>query len=168
VGIINYAGVNIVSLGTSGGDMTYGALVAMIAAVDADNGREGNSGFLINSNGFASLALTPYQTGGTEGNFILKPSAFDSLWGRKLVVSNVLPSNLVETTTGLSAAVYSSNWKSAILATWGGVGILFDPYTQALVNKIRIVVNTYADVDIEHPEEFSVVKDWNTTLPALT
>jgi hypothetical protein len=64
--------------------------------------------------------------------------------------------------------IYSSNWKSAILATWGGVGILFDPYTQALVNKIRIVVNTYADVDIEHPEEFAVVKDWVTTLPALT
>jgi HK97 family phage major capsid protein len=168
VGIINYSGVNIVSLGTSGGDMTYGALVGMIAAVEADNGRDGNAGFLINSNGFASLALTPMQASGTEGNFILKPSDFGNLWGRKLVVSNVVPSNLTETATNLSAAVYSSNWRSAIIATWGGVGILFDPYTQALVNKIRIVVNTYADVDIEHPEEFAVVKDWNTTLPALT
>jgi hypothetical protein len=64
--------------------------------------------------------------------------------------------------------IFSSNWASAIMATWGGVGILFDPYTQALVNKLRIVVNTYADIDIEHPEEFAVIKDWNTTLPALT
>lgn len=167
VGIINYAGVNVVSLGSSGGDMTYGALVAMIAAVEADNGRDGNAGFVMNSNGFASLALTPYQTGGTEGNFILKPGT-DSLWMRKYIVTNAIPSNLAETTTGLSAMIYSSNWKSAILATWGGVGILFDPYTQALTNKVRIVVNTYADVDLEHPEEFAVVKDWNTTLPALT
>lgn len=167
VGIINYSGVNIISLGTSGGDMTYGALVAMIAAVEADNGRDGNSGFVMNSNGFASLALTPYQTGGVEGNFILVPGR-DNLWGRKFVVTNRIPSDLTETATGLSAMIYSSNWRSAILATWGGVGILFDPYTQALVNKIRIVVNTYADVDIEHPEEFAVVKDWNTTLPALT
>ena len=167
VGILNYSGVNVVSLGTSGGDMTYGALVAMIAAVEADNGRDGNSGFVMNTNGFASLALTPYQTGGTEGNFILKPGT-ETLWGRKFIVTNRIPSDLTETTTGLSAMIYSSNWKSAILATWGGVGILFDPYTQALVNKIRIVVNTYADVDIEHPEEFAVVKDWVTTLPALT
>jgi HK97 family phage major capsid protein len=167
VGILNFTGVNVVSLGTSGGDITYGALVAMIAAVEADNGRDGNSGFVMNSNGFASLALTPYQTGGTEGNFILKPGT-DNLWGRKFIVTNRIPSDLAETTTGLSGMIYSSNWKSAILATWGGVGILFDPYTQALVNKVRIVVNTYADVDIEHPEEFAVIKDWNTTLPALT
>ena len=167
VGILYYSGVNVVSLGTSGGDMTYAALVAMIAAVEADNGRDGNSGFVMNSNGFASLALTPMQTGGTEGNYILKPATTD-IWGRRFIVTNRIPSDLTETTTGLSALIYSSNWKSAILATWGGVGILFDPYTQALVNKIRIVVNTYADVDIEHPEEFAVVKDWVTTLPAIT
>jgi HK97 family phage major capsid protein len=167
VGILNYSGVNVVSLGSSGGDITYGALVAMIAAVMADNGRDGNSGFLMNTNGFAALARTPYQSSGVEGNFILKPSD-TNFWGHKYVVSNVVPSDLAETTTGLSGLIYSSNWKSAILATWGGVGILFDPYTQALVNKVRIVVNTYADVDIEHPEEFAVIKDWNTTLPATT
>jgi HK97 family phage major capsid protein len=167
VGILNFPGVNVVSLGTSGGDMTYGAIIAMISAVMADNGRDGNEGFVMNSNGFASLALTPFQSGGVEGNFILKPGSTD-LFARKFIVTNRIPSDLEETTTGLSAMIYSSNWKSAILATWGGVGILFDPYTQALVNKIRIVVNTYADVDIEHPEEFAVVKDWVTTLPALT
>ena len=167
VGILNYAGVNVVSLGTSGGDLTYGAIIGMISAVMADNGRDGNEGFVMNSNGFASLALTPFQTGGVEGNFILKPGSTD-LFARKFLVTNRIPSDLAETTTGLSAMIYSSNWKSAILATWGGVGILFDPYTQALVNKLRIVVNTYADVDIEHPEEFAVIKDWNTTLPALT
>jgi HK97 family phage major capsid protein len=167
VGILNFSGVNVVSLGTSGGDITYGAIVALIAAVSGDNGRDGNSGFAFNTNGFASLALTPYQSSGVEGNFILKPGT-DNLWGHKYIVTNRVPSDLTETATGLSAMVYSSNWKSAILATWGGVGILFDPYTQALVNKIRIVVNTYADIDIEHPEEFAVIKDWNTTLPATT
>lgn len=167
VGILNFTGVNVVSLGSSGGDITYAALVAMVAAVMADNGRDGNAGFLMNSNGFASLSLTPLQTSGVEGNFILKPGV-TNLWGYPYVVSNVVPSDLVETTTGLSGLIFSSNWKSGILATWGGVGILFDPYTQALVNKVRIVVNTYADVDFEHPEEFAVIKDWNTTLPATT
>lgn len=167
VGILNYSGVNVVSLGSSGGDITYGALVALIAAVMADNGRDGNSGFVMNSNGFATLARTPMQASGIEGNFILKPSD-TNFWGHKYRITNRIPNDLAETTTGLSGLIYSSNWSSAILATWGGVGILFDPYTQALVNKLRIVVNTYADIDIEHPEEFAVIKDWNTTLPATT
>jgi HK97 family phage major capsid protein len=167
VGILNYSGVNVVSLGTSGGDITYGALVAMVTAPMADNGRDGREGFVFNTNGLASLSLTPMQASGVEGNFILKPGD-RTLWGRPFIVTNRIPSNLAETATGLSGMIYSSNWKSAILATWGGVGILFDPYTQALVNKLRIVVNTYADVDIEHPEEFAVIKDWNTTLPELT
>lgn len=167
VGILNFSGVNVVSLGSSGGNITYGALVAMISAVMADNGEDGNEGFAINSNGFASLALTPFQASGVEGNFILKASGKD-IFGRKFIVTNRIPSDLTETATGLSGAIYSSRWKSAIMATWGGVGILFDPYTQALVNKLRIVVNAYGDVDIEHPENFAVVKDWDTTLPALT
>lgn len=168
VGILNYSGVNVVSLGSSGGDMTYGALVGMVAAVEDDNGRDGNSGFLLNSKGFAALALTPYRgTSDTAGNYIIKPGV-NTIFGHPFIKTNRVPSDLVETTTGLSGMIYSSNWKSAILATWGGVGILFDPYTQALVNKIRIVVNTYGDVDIEHPEEFAVVRDWVTTLPALT
>ncbi len=164
VGILNFPGVNLVSLGSSGGDMTYGAIVAMVAAVLADNAEEGNDGFVFNTNGFASLAHTPYQNSGIEGNFILKPES-KTLFGRKFIVTNRIPSDLTETTTGLSGAIFSSSWKSAIVATWGGVGILFDPYTQALVNKLRIVVNTYADVDLEN---FAIVKDWNTTLPALT
>lgn len=167
VGILNYVGVNAVSLGTSGGDITYGALVSMIAAVEADNAEDGNGGWVFNTNGFAALARTPMQASGVEGNFILKPG--DSLlYGQKYTITNRIPSDLTETTTGLSGMIYSSNWKSAIMATWGGVGILFDPYTQALVNKLRIVVNTYADVDITHPENFAVIKDWNTTLPAAT
>jgi HK97 family phage major capsid protein len=167
IGILNFPGVNVVSLGSSGGDITYGALVALIASVMNDNARDGKSGFVMNSNGFASLALTPMQASGTEGNFILKPGD-STIWGHPFRVTNRIPSDLTETTTGLSGLIYSSNWSSAILATWGGVGILFDPYTQALTNKLRIVVNTYADIDIEHPEEFAVIKDWITTLPALT
>ena len=167
VGIINISGVNVVSLGSSGGDLTYGAIVALLTAPMADNARDGNAGWLLNTDGYASLLRTPTHASGVEGNYILKPDS-TTLLGRRYIVSNVVPNDLTETTTALSAIIYSTNWRSAILATWGGVGILFDPYTQALVNKIRIVVNTYADVDIEQPQEFAVVKDWVTTLPATT
>lgn len=167
VGIINTSGVNVISLGTSAGDLTYGAIVAMLTAPMVDNARDGRAGWLFNTDGFAALLRTPRQASGVEGNFILNPQD-TNLFGRPFIVTNRIPNDLTETTTALSAMIFSTNWSSAILATWGGVGILFDPYTQALVNKIRIVVNTYADVDIEQPQEFAVIKDWVTTVPALT
>jgi HK97 family phage major capsid protein len=167
VGIINTSGVNVVSLGTSGGDLTWGAIVALLTAPMADNSRDGNAGWLFNTDGYAALLRTPTHASGVEGNFILRADS-TTLLGRRFIVSNRVPNDLTETATGLSALIYSTNWRSAILATWGGVGILFDPYTQALVNKIRVVVNTYADVDIEQPQEFAVVKDWITTTPAAT
>jgi HK97 family phage major capsid protein len=147
--------------------MTYGALVALLTAPMVDNARDGNSGWLFNTDGFAALLRTPRQSSGVEGNFILNPQD-TTLFGHPYVVSNRVPNDLTETTTALSAIIFSTNWSSAILATWGGVGILFDPYTQALVNKVRVVVNTYADVDIAQPQEFAASKDWVTTVPALT
>lgn len=167
VGILNYAGVNIVSLGSSGGDMTYGALVALLTAPMVDNAREGNAGWAFNTDGYAALLRTPKQASGVEGNFILNPND-TSLFARRFVRTNRVPNNLTESATGLSAMIYSERWKSAILATWGGLSILFDPYTQATTGTVRFVVNAFADVDFEHPEEFAVVKDWVTTLPATT
>jgi len=167
VGILNYSGVNVISLGSSGGDMTYGALVAMLTAPMADNARDGRAGWLINTDGYAALLRTPKTSGGLEGNFILQP-ADTALFGRPFIVTNRIPNDLTETATGLSGAIYSPNWSSAILATWGGASILFDPYTQAGTGTVRFVVNTFADVDLEHPEEFAVVKDWVTTTPAIT
>lgn len=167
VGIINTSGVNVVSLGTSGGDLTWGAIVAMLLAPMEDNAREGRAGWLFNTAGLAALLRTPKQASGVEGNFILNPND-RTLMGAPFIVTNRVPNDLTETTTALSAMIYSTNWASAILATWGGVGILFDPYTQAIANKVRIVVNTYADVDIAQPLEFAVIKDWVTTTPAAT
>jgi HK97 family phage major capsid protein len=167
VGILNYSGVNVVSLGTSGGDLTYGAAVAMLAAPMADNARDGNNGWLFNTDGYAALLRTPRQASGVEGNFILNPQD-TTLFGRRFIVTNRVPNDLTETTTSLSGMIYSPNWKSAILGTWGGVNILFDPYTQAGTGAVRFVINAFADVDIEHPEEFAVIKDWVTTTPAAT
>lgn len=167
VGILNYAGVNVVSLGSSGGDMTYGAIVALLTAPMADNVKEGNAGWLFNTDGYAALLRTPKQSSGVEGNFILMPES-PSLMARPFKVSNRVPNDLTETATGLSGLIYSPAWKNAILATWGGVDILFDPYTQAGTGTARFVVNAFADVDLEHPEAFAVVKDWVTTTPATT
>lgn len=168
-GILNYSGVNVLSLGSAGGDMTYAGLLEMIRLTKIAYARNGNAGWLTNASGEASLARTPIQSSGVEGNFIYKPD-IGTLIGRRLLTSELVPSDLSEgAQSDLCAIIYASRWQSAILATWGGLDILFDPYTQALGGKKRFVVNAFMDVEIEQPLEFSICKDWDATdLPAIT
>lgn len=170
-GIFNYSGVNVLSLGSgaSTNNMTYPALLSMIRSVKAAKSRQGSSGFLTNAYGEFALYTTPRQTSGVEGNFIMNPDS-PNLIGRKFVTSENVRSDYSEgSESDLVGIIYSDNWGSAILGTWGGLDILFDPYTQALGGKIRFVCNAYMDVEIEHAAEFTICKDWDATdTPALT
>jgi HK97 family phage major capsid protein len=169
-GIFNYSGVNVLSLGSgSANNMTYGALLQMIRDVKVAKSRQGSSGWLTNAYGEFALSNTPKQASGVEGNFILNPDA-GKLIGRKFVTSENVRSDYSEGgQTDLCGIIYSDNWGSAILGTWGGLDILFDPYTQALGAKVRFVCNAFMDVEIEHAAEFSICKDWDATdLPATT
>lgn len=166
-GIFNYSGVNVLSLGSAGGDMTFAALTSMIRDTHVDNARDGKNGFLTNSNGEYALSVTSMQSSGVEGNFIYK---FDGrLVGRPLFVSNIVRNDYTEGAgSNLSGIIYGNNWSSAMLGAWGGLDILFDPYTQALTAQKRFVVNAWLDVEIQQAEEFCICKDWITTTPALT
>ncbi|MEY3400423.1 MAG: hypothetical protein RLZZ86_20 [Cyanobacteriota bacterium] len=169
VGILNYSGVNVLSLGSgSQNNMTYAALISMIRDVKTANSRIGAAGFVTNASGEFALANTPKQTNGVEGNFIYDFGG--RLIGRPLFTSEVVPSDFSEGgQTDLCGIIYSDYWQGAVLGTWGGLDILFDPYTQALAGTKRFVVNAFMDVEIEQPKEFSICKDWDATdLPALT
>lgn len=168
-GILNYSGVNVISLGSgSANDMTWRALLEFIRTTKVAFARNGKSGWLTNANGETALAATPMQASGIEGNFIYKMDG--KLVARPLLTSELVPSNFSEgAQSDLCGMIYSSRWASAILATWGGVDILFDPYTQALGAKKRFVVNCFMDVEIEQALEFAICKDWDATdLPAIT
>jgi HK97 family phage major capsid protein len=168
-GIMYYSGVNILSLGSgSNNNMTYAALVSMIRDAKVANARNGNAGFVTNGYGEYALSQTPKQTSGVEGNFVYDFSG--RLVGRPLFVTEVIPSNLSEGgQSDLCGIIYGNNWQGAVLGTWGGLDILFDPYTQALAGTKRFVVNAFMDVEIEQPKEFTVCLDWDATdLPGLT
>jgi HK97 family phage major capsid protein len=169
-GIFNASGVGVLSTGSgSANDMTYKALLSMRRDTSVANARQGSAAWLTNSYGEFALANTPKQASGVEGNFILNVDQ-GKLFGERFAVSNVVKADYSEGgQTDLCGIVYSPNWQSAIFGTWGGMDILFDPYTQALGGKVRFVVNAFMDTDIEQPLEFMICKDWDASdLPALT
>lgn len=170
-GLFNYNGVNVLSLGSgSANNMTYSALLSMKRDAMAANARLGRAGWVTNAYGEYALYNTPLQASGVEGNFIMNPNSNGNLFADPFYRSNIIPSNFSEgSQSDLCGIAYSSNWAGLIAGFWGGLDILFDPYTQRLGGKVRFVVNAFMDVEIEQPLEFSICKDWDATdLPALT
>jgi HK97 family phage major capsid protein len=171
-GLFNFAGVNTLSLGSGGAsnDMNYRALLSMRRDTKAANARTGRAGWVTNAMGEFALFNTPVQTSGVEGNFILKPDYNGRFIGQPFLTSEIIPQNFSEgSQSDLCGIAYSSNWGGLIAGFWGGMDLTYDPYTQKLGGKDRIVVNAFMDVDIEQPLEFSICKDWDASdLPALT
>jgi HK97 family phage major capsid protein len=48
-------------------------------------------------------------------------------------------------TTGNCAGVAFGKWDELVIAQWGSLDIIIDPYTQAKKNAVRIVVNAFFD-----------------------
>jgi HK97 family phage major capsid protein len=78
-------------------------------------------------------------------------------------VSNAIPNNLTKGTgVGLSA-MFFGNWSDLIMAFWSGMDVIVDPYTGSTSGTLRIVVLQDVDINVRHPESFSVCKDIATT-----
>ena len=170
-GLFNFSGVNVLSTGSgASNDMTYKALLSMKRDCKVANTRVGRTGWVTNAYGEYALYNTPKQTSGVEGNFILNPDRPGTLVSDPFRTSEIIPSNFSEGgQSDLCGIAYSANWGGLIAGFWGGMDMLFDPYTQRVGGKVRFVVNAFMDVDIEQPLEFSVCKDWDASdLPALT
>ncbi len=55
--------------------------------------------------------------------------------------------------------VIFGNWNDVILASWGGIDIVVNPFSLDAANSIRVTVNTHNDTVLRHPESFVVSTD---------
>jgi HK97 family phage major capsid protein len=155
-GIIGNADVNVVSIGTNGGAITWQTVVNLMKEVEAANGN--GQAYLTNPLVKAALQTTARQASGVEGNFILQSGAGE-LNGYPMAVTTNVPSNLSKGTgTNLSAMIYGDFSKLAI-ASWGGMELTVDPFSGATAGLTNMVLNAYMDVNLLQPEALSVCKD---------
>lgn len=161
MGILNHAGVsaiNVPGLGTNGGALTRANLIALRTALLKRNIRGKKLAWLLNAAVEGALANTPIATGSDK--FILET---DRLLNYPYVMSNMVPSDLdkgsaVDT---LSAAIFG-DWAELLIAQWGGIDLLVDPYTLAVDGQIKIVAQGFFNVLVHRPEAFAYYKDITT------
>lgn len=163
-GILNTVGVGSYAMGTNGADLDWNVVVGLetlIAQIDADVGR---LGYLTNTKVRGKAKRTQIFSG-TSG---------EPIWSRfnpntplneySVGVSNNVPSNLVKGTSGaVCSALAFGNFADAIMAQWGGLEFLVNPYSKDTEGIVRINCWTFYDFLVRRAESFAVSKDILTT-----
>lgn len=127
---------------------SYDAVIALEKNVNINNALTGNLGYITNPYGLHKLRTTA-KVSSSDSVMVSDALSFP------VHVTNSAAYN-VFTTTG-SAGLIFGNWADLIIGQWGGYDILVDPYTQAALGTVRIVVNCYFDAATARAASFSAI-----------
>ena len=164
-GILNTSGIGSISLGANGGNPNWSSIVGLMKEIHIENAMLGGTAWLTNPHVLAKLMTTPIQSGGTEGNFILKEPG-NILCGFPFYMTNQVPDYLTKGTgTNLSALILG-NWPELIIGEWGVFEVLANPFADNAFNagSIKVRCMQSVDVNIGNPQAFAVITDMITSL----
>lgn len=159
-GILNTTGIGSADVGTNGGAQTWANWIDNETEVSQDDADIGSLAYLTNAKVRGQAKQTFIDTG--SGRTIWPVNA-NEVNGYPVGVTNLVPDDLTKGTgTALSALIFG-NFNDLIVAQWGGLEVLVDPFTQATSGMTRMVINVYADIAVLHAESFSATQDIDTT-----
>lgn len=162
LGLLGTSGINSVAMGTNGAVPSLAKVLELVAAVE--NANAGMNGkFLINPKLVARLKQTEISSG--SGAMIMSYMAYfnglaDQIDGKPVFATTNVPSNLTKGTSGgvCSAMIYG-DWENLVVGQFGGVELVVDPFSQAIGNKTRVVVNQHVGIAVQQPAAFGAIVD---------
>lgn len=139
-GLEDKAGVSKTATATPG-VWSYADILALWSAVRSANAARGSLGFLLHPLETAALMGTPKFAGGdtpimAEMGKLLGFAAPDSAQVR-------------------GGDVWFGNWADLVIASWGGLDILVDPYTESASGAIRVTAFQDTDFIVRHEQSFA-------------
>lgn len=122
------------------GTTTYAKIVGLESAVDTSNALTGNIAYV----------MTPALRG------VGKTTAKASNGGTFIVEGNTANGYPVYSTSHMTAGkVIFGNFADLVIGNWGAIDITVDPYTQAHLGVVRLVINSYWDFAKRRDESFA-------------
>jgi HK97 family phage major capsid protein len=159
-GLVNQAGIGAVVGGANGLQITWGHLVGLESACANVNAEPDEmAGYVVNTK----------TRGWAKTNSKIVTGNFMPLWGegatplnsyRAGVTNNMVSNGTKGTSAGITSTLaFSSDWSNLLLALFGGLDIVVDPYTLASSGQYRITANQFIDFAVRNPACFSVMTD---------
>lgn len=157
-GIIANNGVNVVAIDTNGGPVSYSVIAALEKEVGIDNGLQGRLAYVTNPKVLFGMKTIPQIAG-----YPLYLTADGKANGYDLYVTNGVPATLTKgTSSGNCSALVFGDFSQLVIAEWGGLQFVVDPYTSKNKGVIEVAAIAYHDIAIKHPTAFAVAKDITT------
>lgn len=158
LGILNHDGIGIVAIGDNGGPISADKVRDLVGAVETADADAGGVSFLTNPR--VRAAALKLKDG--EGKYLGLDTVFP---GAPLAVTSNVPHTLTKgSSAGNCSAVIYGAWDSVILAYWGAVDLLVNPYESEAYKRGAVMVRAMmsCDVALRNEQSFAVIKDVTT------
>ena len=166
LGIISHPEVLSIVLGVNGGELSWEAVVDMMARVDQANALMGGTfGYVVNSLTKAKLMKTLDDPTTGAGKWIWQNTSQveGSIAGYRARCSNQIPNNLTKGTSTNLSAVFFGDFSNVMLGIWSGLDVMVDPYSQSTNAIIKIIAKQLVDIELTRGEYFCVASDVRNT-----
>ncbi len=159
LGILNESIGNVAG-GTNGASPDWDDMIDLETLVANADGVIGNLGYL----------TTPGIAGKLKKTLVASASGSQMIWegandgtgtinGYKALTSTLVPKDLVKGTSNNCNAIIFGSWNELILAQWGGMELIVNPYSLDVNGLIRITANVFQACGIRRPQQFAAMKD---------
>jgi len=130
------------------GSASWANIVGLETAVDSANAATGNLKYICG--GAARGILKKTVKVANQATYLM--DANGNMNGYPTLVTNAVASALQ--VGGDEYGIVFGNWADYVIAQWGGLDLMVDPYTQAHLARVRIHVNAYFDAKPRRDESF--------------
>ncbi len=145
------------AVNANGARMVWADFVKLVSSTKMLNSPDGQA-YIMSPQLKGRLQITPRQSAGVEGNFILR-NWNEGINGFQALATTNLPDTFAKGGSSALSACIFGDFSNFVMGSWGGMEIGVDPYTNMKENMTNIVLNTYMDCGMLNPAGFSVCKD---------
>lgn len=157
-GILYNSGANLVAMGANGAAVSYAKLCELEQAIDAANAPMQGLGFVTTPQIRSRMRQTQDFPSAAAGRPLW--DATNTVLGHRAMTTTSMPSNLTKgTTSGVCHSAILGDFSQVVMAYWGALEVIVDPYTDAAKGLTHITSTLYVDVGILQPSAFAVIRD---------
>jgi HK97 family phage major capsid protein len=163
-GILGTSGIQDVAGGTNGLALSYANVLKLVQVVESANANIANAKFLINPKIKAAARALPIDSG--SGAMLLSYQSYFGgvdgiIDGYQVISTSNVPSTLTKGSSTTCSAMIFGDFSQLVTAQFGGVDLMVDNVSAAIVRsgQIAITINQFVDSALKQPGAIGAIQD---------
>ena len=156
LGLAGMTGVGSVAGGANGAAPNWGHVVGLETQCALANALLGNLAYVTNNKARGLLKQTLVASAAGSDMIWAKDNTIN---GYRAFATNQVAGNLPKGNANNCSAIFYGNWPELLVAEWGALDMVTDPFSLADRGLIRVISAQLVDINARHPGSFSVMLD---------